>query len=103
MKYPIEKTDEEWRRVLTPQQYAVLRGHATEAPGSCALLQEKPAGTFSSVACGQPLFAAGRKCESGTGWASSFAPPAASIGATVDPSYGMTPTYVHSTPCGRHR
>src|SRR5688572_19702945 len=74
MQYPVEKTDEEWRRTLTPQQYAVLRGHGTEAPGSCALLQEKRAGTFSCAGCGQALFATGRKFESGTGWPSFFAP-----------------------------
>ena len=45
-KYPVEKTDEEWRRILTPAQYAVLRGHGTESPGSCALLREHRAGTF---------------------------------------------------------
>src|SRR6185369_16474906 len=51
--FPVTKTDEEWRKLLTPQQYAVLRNHATEAPGSCALLREHRAGTFSCAACGQ--------------------------------------------------
>ena len=60
--------------VLTPEQSQVLRGHGTEHPGSCALLSEHRAGTFTCVACGQPLFVADRKFESGTGWPSFFAP-----------------------------
>ena len=102
MTFPVEKTDEEWRRSLTPQQYAVLRRHDTEAPGSCALLQEKRAGTFSCAGCGQALFAAGRKFESGTGWPSFFAPLDGSIGTTVDKAYGMTRTEVHCSRCGGH-
>ena len=73
-KFAVEKTDEEWRKILTAEQYAVLRGHGTERPGSCALLHEKRAGTFKCAACGQPLFVADRKFESGTGWPSFFAP-----------------------------
>ena len=102
MAFPVEKTDEEWRRILTPQQYAVLRGHGTETPGSCALLQEKRPGTFSCVGCGQALFAAGRKYESGTGWPSFFAPLEGSTETTVDRSYGMTRTEVHCSRCGGH-
>ena len=100
--FPVTKTDEEWRKLLTPQQYAVLRNHATEAPGSCALLREHRAGTFSCVACGQKLFVADRKFESGTGWPSFFAPLEGSIGTTVDRSYGMTRTEVHCNNCGGH-
>jgi len=69
-QFPVTKTDEEWRRLLTPEQYAVLRGHGTEAPGSCALLAEHRAGTFACAACDQPLFVAERKFESSTGWPS---------------------------------
>ena len=49
--FPVTHTDEEWRRLLTPEQYAVLRGHATERPGTCALNHEKRAGRFSCAAC----------------------------------------------------
>ena len=100
--FPVEKTDEEWRRILTPEQYDVLRGHGTERPGSCALLQEHRAGTFSCVACGQPLFVAERKFESGTGWPSFFAPLEGAIGTTVDGSWGMVRTEVHCSNCGGH-
>jgi len=66
--YPVTHTEEEWRRLLTPEQYRVMRGHGTEAPGSCALLREKRAGRFSCAACGQPLFDSKQKFESRTGW-----------------------------------
>ena len=100
--FPVEKTDEEWRRQLTPEQYAVLRGHGTERPGSCALLNEHRTGTFSCVACGQPLFVADRKFESGTGWPSFFAPIEGAIGTTVDRSWGMVRTEAHCNNCGGH-
>jgi peptide-methionine (R)-S-oxide reductase len=98
----VEKSDEEWRRTLTPEQYAVLRGHGTEMPGSCALLQEHRPGTFRCAACAQALFATGRKFESGTGWPSFFAPLEGSIATTVDRAHGMTRTEVHCARCGGH-
>jgi peptide-methionine (R)-S-oxide reductase len=101
-QFPIEKTDEEWRRTLTPQQYAVLRGHGTEPPGSCALLTEHRPGTFRCTGCGQPLFKAERKFESGTGWPSFFAPLEGAIGTTTDRSHGMQRTEVHCSQCGGH-
>jgi peptide-methionine (R)-S-oxide reductase len=52
--YPVTHTDAEWRKLLTPEQYRVMRGHGTEAPGSCALNYEKRAGTFSCAGCEQP-------------------------------------------------
>jgi len=100
--FPVEKTDEEWRRQLTPEQYAVLRGHGTERPGSCALLNEHRSGTFTCVACGQRLFVADRKFESGTGWPSFFAPIEGATGTTVDRSWGMVRTEVHCNNCGSH-
>ena len=101
-KYPVEKTDEEWRRMLTPAQYAVMREHGTESPGSCALLREHRTGTFSCVACGQPLFVADRKFESGTGWPSFFEPLDGALGRTTDSSFGMTRIEVHCSRCGGH-
>ena len=100
--FPIEKTDEEWRRILTPAQYEVLRGHATESPGSCALLAEHRAGVFSCAGCGQPLFVAERKFESGTGWPSFFEPMEGAIGKTTDRSHGMMRVEVHCSRCGGH-
>jgi peptide-methionine (R)-S-oxide reductase len=100
--FPVQKTDAEWREQLTPEQYAVLRGHGTERPGSCALLNEKRVGTFSCAGCGQPLFMTGRKFESGTGWPSFVAPLEGSTEETVDSSYGMVRTEVHCSRCGGH-
>jgi len=101
-EFPVQKTDEEWRKILTPEQYQILRGHATERPGSCALLVEKRPGAFSCAGCGQDLFVNDTKFESGTGWPSFFAPLPGSIGTTVDRSYGMTRTEVHCSRCGGH-
>ena len=101
-QYPVTKSDDEWRKILTPEQYAVLREHATERPGSCALLREHRPGTFSCAGCGNPLFVSDRKFESGTGWPSFFSPLSGSIGETVDRSFGMTRTEVHCAQCGGH-
>jgi peptide-methionine (R)-S-oxide reductase len=100
--FKVTRTDEEWRRLLTPEQYAVLRGHGTEAPGSCALLHEKRAGAFSCAGCGQPLFVATTKFESGTGWPSFGEPIEGSVETSVDRNYGMVRTEVHCANCGSH-
>ena len=101
-RFPVEKTDAEWKATLTPQQYAVLRGHATEPRGSCALLHEHRAGTFSCAGCGQALFVADRKFDSRTGWPSFFEPVEGSVGTTVDQAFGMIRTEVHCSRCGGH-
>ena len=101
-QFDVVKSDEEWRKILTPEQYQVLLGHGTERPGSCALLKEHRAGTFSCVACGQKLFVADRKFESGTGWPSFFAPLEGAVGSTVDDSLFMRRTEVHCSRCGGH-
>lgn len=101
-RFPIEKTDEEWRKILSPEQYAVLRGHGTEPPGSCALLDEHRPGTFTCAGCGQRLFVAERKFESRTGWPSFFAPLEGALGSTVDTSHGMKRVEVHCSRCGGH-
>ena len=54
-QYAVSHTDAEWRQILTPEQFHIMRQHGTEMPGSCALLHEKRAGTFRCVACDQPL------------------------------------------------
>lgn len=100
--YPVEKTDAEWRAQLTAEQYQVLRQHGTERPGSCALLHEKRAGTFTCVGCDQSLFVNERKFESGTGWPSFFAPIEGATENTVDNSHFMVRTEVHCSRCGGH-
>ena len=101
-QFPVTHTDEEWRRLLTPEQYQILRKHATERPGSCALNHEKRPGTFYCAGCDQPLFAAKKKFESGTGWPSFNDPVAGSVASTVDQSHGMVRTEVHCSRCGGH-
>jgi peptide-methionine (R)-S-oxide reductase len=100
--YPVTRTDAEWRERLTPEQYAVMRGHGTERPGSCALLYEKRAGTFECAGCDQPLFASNLKFESGTGWPSFNDPVEGSVETTVDRSHGMIRTECHCARCGSH-
>ena len=101
-QFEVVKTDEEWRKILTPEQYQVMRHHGTERPGSCALLNEKRAGTFSCAACGNTLFVADRKFESGTGWPSFFAPLEGAVGTSIDDSLFMRRTEVHCNRCGSH-
>jgi peptide-methionine (R)-S-oxide reductase len=100
--FPVTKTDAEWKAQLTPEQYQVLRQHATERPGSCALLQEKRPGTFTCAGCGQKLFVATGKFESGTGWPSFFEPIKGAVGTTDDDSHFMVRTEVHCSQCGGH-
>lgn len=100
--FAVTKSDEEWRRILSPEQFAVLRGHATERPGSCALLHEHRPGTFKCAGCAQALFVNDRKFESGTGWPSFLAPIDGALGTTIDRSHGMTREEVHCSRCGGH-
>ena len=102
LRFPIEKTEEQWRHELTPAAYHVLRGHGTERPGSSPLNHEKRAGTFLCAACGQPLFDSATKYESGTGWPSFWKPLDNAVGTTVDRSYFMVRTEAHCARCGSH-
>ncbi|HMM65237.1 MAG TPA: peptide-methionine (R)-S-oxide reductase MsrB, partial [Mesorhizobium sp.] len=100
--FPVTRTDAEWRALLTPEQYAVMRGHGTERPGSCALLHEHRAGAFACVGCGSRLFESTLKFESGTGWPSFNDPVPGSVETHEDRSYGMLRTEVHCATCGSH-
>ena len=101
-RFPVTHSDEEWRKLLTAEQYDILRGHGTERPGSCALNFEKRAGTFSCVGCGQELFASKKKFESGTGWPSFNDPVAGAVETTSDRSYGMVRTEILCARCDCH-
>jgi peptide-methionine (R)-S-oxide reductase len=100
--FPVTHTEAEWRALLTPEQYAIMRQHATERPGSCALLTEKRPGVFSCAGCSAPLFDTRTKFDSGTGWPSFTAPVPDALGKSVDDSWGMTRTEVHCARCGSH-
>jgi peptide-methionine (R)-S-oxide reductase len=100
--FAVVKSEAEWRRQLTPEQYHVLREHGTERAGTCALLHEKRSGTFNCAACDNKLFKSGPKFESGTGWPSFFAPIEGAVGTSTDRSHFMTRTEVHCARCGSH-
>ena len=99
----LEKPLEDWRELLSADQYAVLFKAATEPPGSSALNQEKRAGTFVCAACGLPLFHSSSKFESGTGWPSFFAPIADSLGIKKDFKMILPRTEYHCARCGGHQ
>jgi len=101
-KFAVEKTQDEWRRELTPDTYRVLRQHGTERAGSSPLNDEHRAGTFRCAGCGQPLFDADAKFESGSGWPSFFRPLTGAVGTTEDRSHFMQRTEVHCANCGGH-
>ena len=100
--YPVSYTEAEWRKLLSPEQYMIMRQHGTERPGSCALLSEKRPGTFICAGCDQPLFVAKTKFESGTGWPSFNDPEPGAVEGTQDTSYGMVRNEVHCSRCGSH-
>ena len=100
---PVEKSDAEWRRELTPQQYRVLREKGTEAPFTGKYWNEHADGVYRCAACGNPLFDAATKFESGTGWPSFFEPIEGEHVATEeDRSLFMRRTEVHCARCGGH-
>ena len=101
-QYAVTHSDAEWRQILTPEQFYIMRQHGTEMPGSCALLHEKRAGTFRCAACDQPLFESKLKFESGTGWPSFYAPLPRAVGYHRDSTLGMVRTEVHCSRCGSH-
>ena len=100
--FPVSHADAEWRKLLTPEQYQVMRQHGTERPGSCALNHEKRAGSFACAGCQQKLFASKLKFESGTGWPSFNDPLPGAVENTVDRSHGMLRTECHCSRCGSH-
>jgi len=100
--FEVTKTDEEWRKILTPEQYRILRGHGTEFAGSCALNYEKRAGKFHCAGCDQVLFSSKTKYDSGSGWPSFGLPEENSVETSVDDSHGMRRIEVHCSRCGGH-
>ncbi len=98
----MEKSDDEWRKELTPAQYEVLRKHGTEPPGTSALNTEKRKGIYLCAACAQALFDSGTKYESHSGWPSFWAPIEGAVGTDTDRSHFMTRVEVHCGNCGGH-
>jgi peptide-methionine (R)-S-oxide reductase len=101
-KFPMTKPEQEWQRELTPQEYHVLREHGTERAGSSALNHEHRDGSFRCAGCGQVLFPAETKYESGSGWPSFFKPLPGAVNTSEDRSHLMHRTEVHCSRCGGH-
>jgi peptide-methionine (R)-S-oxide reductase len=101
-EFEVTKSPEEWRAILTPEQYAVLREEDTERPWSSPLNKEKRTGTFACAGCDLPLFASETKFESGTGWPSFYAPIEGAVEKSEDYSFGMLRDEVHCRRCGGH-
>jgi peptide-methionine (R)-S-oxide reductase len=100
--FPVKKSDAEWRRVLTADQYYVLRQAGTEQPGTSPLNREHRKGTFLCAACDNPLYSSTTKYESGTGWPSFYRPLKGGIGTSTDRILGYARTEVHCARCGGH-
>jgi len=101
-KFEVTLTADEWRKRLTPDQFAVLRESATERAFTSPLLEEKRRGTFACAGCGLDLFSSATKFESGTGWPSFWTPIEGAVDESRDDSLGMIRTAVHCHRCGGH-
>ena len=100
---PVVKTDEEWKKQLTPLQYQVTRRQGTEPAFSGQYWDEHAAGTYHCVGCGAPLFRSSEKFDSGTGWPSFWQPlEAANIQTEFDDQFGMRRVEVQCARCGSH-
>ncbi len=95
-------TDDEWRKLLSGDQYAVLRQEATERPFTSPLLHEERQGRFSCAGCDLPLFSSKTKFDSGTGWPSFWAPLDKAVDTKKDDSFGMERTAVMCARCEGH-
>lgn len=106
MEKEMPKTEEEWKKKLTPEQYAVLRQKGTEIPGSGTLLHEKSEGTYTCAACGNPLFPSNAKFDTSlpglTGWPSFEEALPGSVEFKPDESDGMHRTEAVCAKCGSH-
>ena len=99
----INKTEEEWKKTLTPEQYRVMRQEETEPAFSCPVEKLKLGGTYNCAACDLPLFGSETKFESGTGWPSYYAPiDPQNIDELPDDSFGMHRTKINCARCGSH-
>ncbi len=100
--FEIAKSAEEWKKILTPQQYYVLRDHGTERPFSHAYDKLYDPGVYNCAGCDLPLYASQTKFNSGTGWPSFWKEIEGNVGTSVDKSLWMERTEVHCRRCGGH-
>jgi peptide-methionine (R)-S-oxide reductase len=103
MNKKIEKSDDQWKKDLTPDQYQVCRNKGTERPFTGEYCNTKTPGVYKCAACGNELFDSDTKFDSGTGWPSFYQPiNAENVGTEEDSSYGMRRTEVMCNACGAH-
>jgi peptide-methionine (R)-S-oxide reductase len=100
--FAVTHTDAEWRAMLTPQQYAVLRQQGTERAFSSPLLNEHRKGIFACAGCDLALYSSDTKFDSGTGWPSFWQPLKGAVGTSSDTSLFAERTEVHCSRCGGH-
>ena len=100
--FEVRHTDAEWRKLLTPDQFDVLRRADTEPPFTSPLLHEKRRGVFTCAGCALDLFSSTTKFDSGTGWPSFWAPLDKAVGKSRDTSFDMIRDAVHCRRCGGH-
>ena len=99
----VRKTQEEWKKELTPEQYRVTREKGTEKPFTGEYVHTKEPGVYKCVACGQPLFSSSAKFDSGTGWPSFYEPLSPeNLSTAEDESHFMLRTEVLCSSCGAH-
>jgi peptide-methionine (R)-S-oxide reductase len=102
-KFPITRTEAEWKKMLTAEQYYVTRKQGTERPFDNEYNDNHQKGTYSCVGCGQLLFSSEHKFESGTGWPSFYMPLVKkNVEVSKDGAHGMTRDEVHCSRCGSH-
>jgi peptide-methionine (R)-S-oxide reductase len=100
--FAVMHSDEEWRKLLTPDQFAVLRQSATERPHTSPLVHEKRRGNYACAGCDLDLFSSTTKFDSGTGWPSFWAPLEHAVGRKRDTTFGAERIAVHCNRCGGH-
>lgn len=101
-EFEVKKTEDEWRSVLTPEQFRVLRQHGTERARTSPLDKQYGTGLYVCAGCDLPLFSSDTKFDSGTGWPSFFQPIDGAIETTIDKSLFMTRVETHCRRCGGH-
>ena len=100
--FPVHKSEDDWRTLLTPAQYHVLREQGTERAFSSPLEDEHQRGVFVCAGCRHPLYSSDTKFDSRTGWPSFWEPLPDAVATTVDSSWLMVRTEVHCAMCGGH-
>jgi peptide-methionine (R)-S-oxide reductase len=100
--FPINHSDAEWRAILSPDAYHVLRRHGTERAFTSKLYEERRPGTYVCAACEHALFSSATKFDSDTGWPSFFAPLNGAVETRTDQTLFMARTEVHCIQCGGH-